>query len=361
MNGLLRPSMPDMSGDAVTGPDNSPTLQDPAGALTIDGRVVVRRRLPEGADFGATDVLGLLVSRDADVLHIDTRAGPVTVARSDVIVAKDVPPAAQRQGRAHRRIPADELQRIMSDGWVATERAELGDWQLRAASGFTGRANSVLPIGDPSLPVDHAIAYAERWYADRDRPALFQIHGATGFAVADHPVGSALLARGYAVGGGRPDWSRVLVMTAAARGVPPLTTESVPVIGDARLQPEWLMAYGRARSVVPGVTESVLTGSAGQLFMSVRDEQSGRELAIARMTIHPGWAGIFGVWVDPGRRREGLATALVSTIAMAARDNAVPSLYLQVSADNEDGITFWEELGFATHHEYTYLANRAAG
>ena len=53
---------------------------------------------------------------------------------------------------------------------------------------------------------------------------------------------------------------------------------------------------------------------------------------------------------------ERLATTLVSAIAMVARENNMPAIYLQVSGDNADGIAFWERLGFSVHHEYTYLA-----
>ena len=41
---------------------------------------------------------------------------------------------------------------------------------------------------------------------------------------------------------------------------------------------------------------------------------------------------------------------------MVARENNMPAIYLQVSADNADGVAFWEGLGFGVHHEYTYLA-----
>ena len=95
----------------------------------------------------------------------------------------------------------------MAKGWVATDRAGLGDWVLRSAGGFTGRANSALVVGDPSLPVDKAIDYVERWYAERDAAPLFQLPGEPGFAVADLPAGAALLERGYVAGGGRADWT----------------------------------------------------------------------------------------------------------------------------------------------------------
>ena len=93
---------------------------------------------------------------------------------------------------------------------------------------------------------------------------------------------------------------------------------------------------------MPGATEAVLTGSDGQLFLSVTDPDSSRIIALARMAIHPGWAGIFGLWVHPDHRRQGLATTLVSAIAMVARENNMPAIYLQVSADNTDGVAFWE-------------------
>ena len=116
------------------------------------------------------------------------------------------------------------------------------------------------------------------------------------------------------------------------------------------------MAYGRSRSVVPGVTESVLTGSDGQLFLSVRDEATRQLVGIARLAIHPGWAGLFGLWVDPAHRRRGIASTIVSAAAMVARENAMPAIYLQVSSANTDGVAFWRSLGFGVHHDYTYLA-----
>jgi N-acetylglutamate synthase len=327
-----------------------------SAALTIGSRVVVRYRLQEGAEAGATDFLGELVARNDDFLIVDTSAERLKLVRSDVLAAKDVPPAASRPGRAHERISADDLEKLMAKGWQALDRGGLGDWVLRASQGFTGRANSALVVGDPSLSLDRAIDFVEKWYADRDRPPIFQVHGPAGFAVQQHPAGAALLERGYVVGGGRPQWQRVVVMTGLSAAAPPLTEQSFPVTADAELKLDWLMTYGEQRSIVPGATEAVLTGSDGQLFLSVRDPETDRIIALARMAIHPGWAGIFGLWVHPEHRREGLGTTIVSAVAMVARENNMPAIYVQVSADNADGVAFWEGLGFGVHHEYTYLA-----
>lgn len=348
--------MPDMTGPAATDPSDARRAADLSGRLTVGERVVVRYRLPQGSEASATDVLGMLRSRDEQSLVVDSAFGQVTIPRRDVVAAKDVPPPPSRPGPAHQRVGVADLELLMAKGWVAVEQSALGAWLLRSAPGFTGRANSALPVGDPTLPLDRAVDFVEKWYRQRDQRPMFQVAGPVDFDPADDEVGAHLLGRGYTAGVGHAAGERVHVMTAPLAGLPPLTEQSPPVTGDARLQPEWLMAYGESRTVVPGVTEGVLTGSRGQLFMSVRDEATGRIVGIARMAIHPGWAGIFGLWVHPEHRRRGIATALVSAIAMAARDNNMPSVYLQVSGDNTGAVAFWEQLGFTRHHDYTYLA-----
>ena len=44
----------------------------------------------------------------------------------------------------------EDLERAAALHWQAPETEPLGEWRLRAAAGFTGRANSALPVGDPS-------------------------------------------------------------------------------------------------------------------------------------------------------------------------------------------------------------------
>lgn len=56
--------------------------------LAPGSRVVVRYRVGELA----TDVLGLMVRRDDTSCDIRTRRGDVTIAFSDIVAAKPVPP-----------------------------------------------------------------------------------------------------------------------------------------------------------------------------------------------------------------------------------------------------------------------------
>ncbi len=213
----------------------------------------------------------------------------------------------------------------------------------------------MLVVGDPGLPLDEAVDHCEQWYAERDQTTMFQVSGPAGFTIADHPVAQALVERGYTVGGGRPDWSRVLVMTGPLGGLPSATGTAPQVVVEKTLSEEWLRAYSEGRTPVPGITEAVLTGSERQLFLSIREDPMGRIIAVARITLHPGWAGVFGLWVHPDHRRQGLARGVMAAVGTIARENRVPAIYLQVSEDNDAAIAMYEALGFTVHHEYTYL------
>jgi N-acetylglutamate synthase len=67
-------------------------------------------------------------------------------------------------------VTIDELEAVAAKGWRAPEEAPLGRWLLRAADGFTGRANSALAAKDPGMPLAEAAARVRRWYAARDLP-----------------------------------------------------------------------------------------------------------------------------------------------------------------------------------------------
>src|SRR6185437_12927275 len=130
----VRPSMPPMS-----------------AANPVGHKVVVRRV----AERGYTDVVGVLVDAGPEFLVVRRRDGTlVEIGRAAVAAMRPVP-AAPRDVLA--------LEEIAALGWPAPETRRLGRWLLRAAEGWTGRGNSVLPLGDPGLPLDDALAEVTAW------------------------------------------------------------------------------------------------------------------------------------------------------------------------------------------------------
>jgi N-acetylglutamate synthase len=210
----------------------------------------------------------------------------------------------------------------------------------------------VLPLGAPGGDVDDAVVRAEAWYAERDLPSRFQVVLPPSRDPADDPddgaVGRRLLARGYRLA------QPTLVMTGATSDLQPLHDGAAAVTVEATLSPRWLETYARQRPVVPGVTEQVLTGSSGQLFLSTAG-RDGALTAVARMSAHPGWAGLSAVWVDPERRGQGLGRTLLHAVGMLARQRRLASVFLEVEVDNEVAVVLYESEGFREHHAYGYL------
>ncbi len=58
-------------------------------------------------------------------------------------------------------------------------------------------------------------------------------------------------------------------------------------------------------------------------------------------------AEIVTLAVDPGRRRRGLATLLVSDLLDWARQSSVGRLHLEVACDNVEALALYEKLGFS--------------
>ena len=327
------------------------TEPDPVDGLRPGMRAVVRRRI----EHGVTDALGEVVAIDADTVSVRTRLGLVVIERAAVVAAKEVPPRTIRRGAPHLAISMDDLERIMVEGWPPVEHAELGGWLLRAAAGSTGRANSVLPLGNPGLPLSAAVDRCESWYDERGLRRVFSLYGPVGFAVDDDPLGRELLGRSY-----EPS-KHTAVLTVATGALPP----EVPHASGARVRlesapsPQWWDAWatrdGRTDhgNAAPSAARAVLTGSPDQLFASL--EVDGAVVGVARVAFAQAWAGVSALHVAPDQRRTGVAVQLMGALADASRARGIRSMYLQVLQASSPARGLYERLGFSIHNEYRYL------
>ncbi len=305
----------------------------------VGGRAVVRYRLHDG-EYGATDVVGLVESCDEDTITLRTRAGDVVaVAAADIVVVKPVPP------RTVTRRAVRDLEAAAALGWQPLERDALGGWVLRAAAGFTRRANSCLPLADPGLPVDQAIGTVERWYAERDLSPAFQLPTLLGTA----------LQRALDVHGWLPPQDPTIVMTANAGTVGAATRSDLPEVRiDDEPDEAWLARYGPE---LPAAAIRVLRGADLVGFASVDD--GPRRVAIARGAVSTApsgrrWLGITAVEVIPDARRRGLGSHVVGRLATWAASLGATDVYLQVMADNAAALATYEKVGFIEHHRYHY-------
>jgi N-acetylglutamate synthase len=246
-------------------------------------------------------------------------------------------------------ISIPDLEEAAAGGWRAPEEARLGGWMLRAAGGFTGRANSALATGDPGMPLADAVAEVCRWYTARGLPAMVSVAYPAGAPHAD-PLDRFLAGRGWPV---RP--GAATVMTAAPRAVAGATAEAAAAVRvdlDTEPDEQWLTLYRFRGHPLPPIARRLLLSAPWQRFASARE--AGRTIAVGRVAAAQGWAGLTAVEVDPGHRRRGLGRAITGALAAAAVRRGAVGLYLQVEDQNAAARALYRQAGFADHHGYHY-------
>jgi GNAT superfamily N-acetyltransferase len=277
------------------------------------------------------DVVGDLVHLDASNAVIDTRHGPVGVPVDTVAIARPAPPST-----------ADELalETVAAAGWRAAETAHIGGWLLRATGGFTGRANSVLPLRAPGLALDEALRRASAWYGERGLPLKLLVP-----TEARRLLDAELAERGW------PADHDVHVMAARLDQVQAVSRPDVTVTIAAEPDERWFERY-RDGAGASAVGRALLTRHDAAGFASVRD--GDRVVAIGRATIDDGWLGVTAVEVDAALRRSGLAATIMAALWQWGRTRGAARSYLQVSADNTEAVGLYDKLGYWVHHDYRY-------
>ncbi|GLW29666.1 N-acetyltransferase [Actinoplanes regularis] len=277
-------------------------------------------------------------------LTLATAKGTLRVPLREVHRAKRVPPARRPHAAA---VIALEL--AADEGWPAPVRARLGNWLLRAADNWTGRANSALAVGDPDRPLEAAIDAVERWYRDHGQRPM--VNAPMPLAA---PVNAMLDERGWSA---RP---LTLVQTAvlapllavpADADLPPVDLADSP--GD-----DWYAMVAEHKGTLPASALRILTGVPEKVFAHVRDAD-GDLLAVARGTVTgpDRWLGISLVQTAPAARRRGLGRHVVRGLARWAAQRGATRAYLQVEERNTAAVGLYGRLGFSTHH--TYLTREA--
>ena len=255
-----------------------------------------------------------------------------------------------------------DLEEAAAGGWRAPEETRMkGDrsgqgrwargegWLLRAGDGFTGRANSALAAGDPGMPLADALAEVSRWYAARGLPAMVSVPYPTDDPHAS-PVDRLLADLGWPVRSGA-----ATVMTAASAAVADAAAGAATAVRvdlDAEPDEPWLARYRFRGQPLPPIARQLLLSAPWQRFASVRE--AGRTIAVGRVAVAAGWAGITAVEVDPAHRRRGLGRTITGALAAAAANRGAANLYLQVLDDNSIARTLYRQAGFADHHGYHY-------
>lgn len=301
-----------------------------------------------------TDVLGVMESwadgrttvrrDDGEVVSIETRL---------IVAGKPVPPRPSRFSRHSD----DEVERIAAGIFVPAQVQRCGEWLLRYSGGANARPNTILPVGDPGMPLDDALARAATFYAEHGRTPCAQV-------VAGSPVAGALEDRGWVRLRPHEADTEVLLAGVAAlsrqlrdHGAGPGSGSDVrSVEHEDRLHRAWLVGNDNALANYAAVEQTLRLPDA--VFASIHED--GRQVARGRVNLVDDWALFADLTVQPDRRRAGLARRLTADLVEWAAEHGATVMLLQVLADNQPAQRLYASLGFERHHAYRYLVPPAA-
>lgn len=303
-------------------------------------RWVIRHRLADGS---ATDVIGWIEQIEPKSISVATSGGRIVrLATADIILARRAPAAAG--GPDPLRTAAEELERYALPGWLGFSEP-IGEWTLRAARGFTWRANSCLAVGDPGMPVAGAAAEIVAFNSAHGIPPRAQVIAgsqteaelrALGWLDAHRDTDVLVCRLSDLLGGHLPDPAVLVAETLTAA---------------------WQAAYHRSRpdDVDPAIVRMVLDGHPPRAFGSVA---AGGEqvIAIARGHLNGPWLGLSSVWTDPDHRGHGLTTKVVIALGHWAARRGGRYVYSHVASADEQARRGYGELGFALHHRNRHLS-----
>ncbi|MBP2370833.1 GNAT family N-acetyltransferase [Pseudonocardia parietis] len=347
-------------------------------------RVALRRRIAPDDATGPrfTDAVGELSTDGPEAVVVHTRSGPVRVERDAVVAVREVPPAPAR--RASRAAVA-RLERLRSAAWPAPVRRELGGWLLRAAGGYTKRANSALALGDPGILVEAALEQVRAFAREHGAAPLVQ-------APVGSPWSNRVLDAGWRV---LADAGECLVLVTPLDVVAP---SAAPVTGLADTPSEgWWSVFDEPvpepgspadAVVVPGRTTlpdgvvrpgeqskataehpAVRRGEQSKateeptplvgfgVIVSERDEA----VAAVRAAVVEDHVYVSRLHVRPEYRRRGLAGDLMTAALAWGGAHGARHAVLDVTADNTAARALYARDGWTEHHRYHYLEPGPAG
>lgn len=234
-------------------------------------------------------------------------------------------------------------QRIVN-AWPAPTTMLLGDWVVRIANGYSGRANSASAIRPNADLNDDALSLIEDLFAGQ---GLLSCVRATPLLASG--LEERLMARGYRM----RDQSHGMI----ARLERTHLDVDPGIVISPRPTKEWI--DGVSRLQVPAkrnpahlavIVDGVRLPAAFATIMV-----AGEPAAFGMSVAETGFAEIGSVIVDDRMRGHGLGRRLVRELMDWAVSLGAHSAYLQVEQGNEVAIRLYETLGFRRIYSYRTL------
>ena len=234
--------------------------------------------------------------------------------------------------------------------WPAIETMLVGDFLLRFAHGYSGRANSASPLRPEAALDDAGIGHVEALYRQAGLPPIFR---AT-------PLMSKVMRRTLDQRGYRLKDASIGMIHEIADPSPPILDGTIRITFPTQPQPEWLNGISRHQSPEkrsPDHLHAIVSRIRVPAFFATL-HWDGAPVAFGLLAIDRGMAELASIMLDPTMRGRGLGRILVRAMLDHAARSGATHAFLQVASDNTVAKGLYESLGFHPLYAYETLLLR---
>ena len=295
----------------------------------IGKRVTIRLREPGG---GFRDIVGILQNERE---LINSKSKLISFSPDEIAIWREIKPLPDLAGKGaplSQRII--ELEKLSDLTWPAEQVIEYGGWRLRISDGFSMRANSVLPIGEP--PVDLAVAVDQviSSYREKKLRPTFSIP----LPIFDE-LDRYLEEHG---------WNIKIDANFLVRDIGEIEVSSDPQFSIEILDypsKSWL----EVNSDQP--LEKIMRRYPARYGAIKIGEQI---IAVCRIATLGSWSIVTRLFVHPSFRGKGVAKILMNNLLAAASEDGATKVALQVDNENGAALALYQSMGFTVHHKFVY-------
>ena len=295
----------------------------------IGKRVTIRLREPAG---GFRDIVGILQNERE---LINSKSKLISFSPDEIAIWREIKPLPDLAGKGaplSQRII--ELEKLSDLTWPAEENIEYGNWRLRISDGFSMRANSVLPIGEPPIDLAVAVNHVISTYRENKLRPTFSI---------PLPIFEELDRYLEQVGWSIKIEANFLIRDIGAVELPSHPDYSVEILDNP--SKVWL----EVNSDQP--LEKIMLRYPAR-YGAIKNGQE--VIAIGRIATLGSWSIVTRLFVNPSFRGKGLAKALMNNLLSAAVSDGATKVALQVDNENGAALALYQSMGFTTHHKFVY-------
>ena len=295
----------------------------------IGKRVTIRLHEPSG---GYRDIVGILQSEHE---LITSKSKTISFSPDEIAIWREIKPLPDLAGKGaplSQRII--ELEKLSDLTWPAQEIVEYGKWRLRISDGFSMRANSVLPVGEPPIDLASAVDEVIGIYRENKLKPTFSIP----LPIFDE-LDRYLEEHG---------WNIKIDANFLVRDIGEIEVSSDPQFSIEILDypsKSWL----EVNSDQP--LEKIMRRYPARYGAIKIGEQI---IAVGRIATFGSWSIVTRLFVNSSYRGKGVARILMNNLLAAASEDGATKVALQVDNENGAALALYQSMGFTVHHKFVY-------